>query len=169
MSRPFKIVVVIGALLVTALAYYLIRPERAESRWPESGEDYTPQIAQKGVAELPADPKVLVGRYYHGDGLGYNISLTLSPEGAYRAELSGCLGVYGDAAGDWRVSDGLIVFTPSKESDTMRSKLRALEVLKYQGDWIFVSTNKSARRYYDTYGVSDRSCFQKIVSSSREP
>jgi hypothetical protein len=124
-------------------------------------DEYKPQ---KGVVERPADAKAVAGRYYRGDGMGYNVYLTLGPEGTYTAEWHGCLGTYGDAAGNWELADTQIVFTPSKETDMMRDHLRCLDVLKFQGHWIFLSTDKDGRKFYDKWGVSPVSCFQNTNS-----
>jgi len=166
MSRIIKITLVVGGLCAAAIAYYLVRPESVVAQTSSETYDYKPQ---KGVAEHPADPKALAGHYYCGDGTGYNVDLTLGPDGAYTAEWQGCLGTYGQAAGTWKLVDGLVAFTPSKETDMMRSHLRGLEVLKFQGHWILLSTNKSRREFYDKWGVSAYSCFQNTNSIFRGP
>ena len=166
MSRVVKITLTVGALCAAAILYYLVRLELVIAQTSSETYGYKPQ---KGVAERPADAKVLAGRYYCGDGTGYNVHLTLTPGGAYTAEWHGCLGTYGEAAGDWKLTDRLVVFTPSKETDMMRGHLRGLEVLKFQGRWILLATNQSDRETYDKWGVSTYSCFQNINSIFRGP
>ena len=166
MARVLKITFALSAVCASAIVFYLVRPEPVATETHTETYVYKPQ---KGVAERPADAKALAGRYYRGDGTGYNIYLTLNPEGTYTAEWHGCLGTYGEAAGDWKLTDTRIAFTPSKETDMMRSHLRGLEILKFQGHWIFLSTNKSDREFYDKWGVSDYSCFQNTNSIYRGP
>ena len=114
---------------------------------------------EMGEPAVPPNAKAVAGSYYCGDGLGYNITLTLIENGSYSAEWRGCLGKYGDASGNWKLSDKRIVFTPKKETDMMKDHLKTLDVLKYKGDWIFVRADH--REFYDNYGVSRYSCFQK--------
>lgn len=40
------------------------------------------------------------GRYYHGDGLGANVTLTLAPESGFTVTWFGCLGLYDLNYGD---------------------------------------------------------------------
>lgn len=114
---------------------------------------------EKGEPAAPPDTKAVAGSYYCGDGLGYNVTLTLKEDGSYSAEWHGCLGKYGDASGRWKLLDRRIVFTPKKETDMMKDHLKTLDVLKYKGGWIFVRADH--RDFYDQHGVSRYSCFQK--------
>lgn len=114
---------------------------------------------EKGVPEAPPNAKAVAGSYYCGDGTGYNVTLTLKGDGSYSGEWHGCLGKYGDAAGSWKLSDKRIILTPKKETDMMQGHLKTLDVLKYKGGWIFVRSDD--RDFYDKYGVSRYSCFQK--------
>src|SRR5437899_888604 len=72
---------------------------------------------EKGTPEAPPNAKAVVGSYYRGDGTGYNIYLTLKENGKYTAEWHGCLGKYGEASGQWTLSDKRIAFKPAKEKD----------------------------------------------------
>lgn len=114
---------------------------------------------EKGVPEAPRNAKAVVGTYYRGDGKGYNVTLKLRQDGTYSAEWHGCLGKYGDASGRWKLADKRILLTPKKERDMMKDHLKTLDVLKYKNRWIFVRSNE--RDFYDQYGVSRSSCFQK--------
>jgi hypothetical protein len=122
---------------------------------------YATDGREKGSPEAPTSTKAVAGNYYRGDGLGYNISLTLKENGKYTAEWHGCLGKYGEASGTWSLTDKRITFTPTKEENLMQGYLRSLDVLKFKGDWIFVPTEKGDRESYDKSGVSRSSCFQK--------
>ena len=114
---------------------------------------------EKGTPEAPRDAKAVAGSYYRGDGIGYNIYLTLKENGEYTAEWHGCLGKYGEASGQWTLTDKRIVFRPAKEEDMMKGHLKSLDVLRYKGQWIFVPSDD--HEFYDKYGVSRYSCFQK--------
>jgi hypothetical protein len=166
MSRIIKITLTLGALCVAAIANYLVRPESVSAQTSRETYGYTPQ---KGIPEGSDDPKALAGHYYRGDGTGYNVDLTLGADGAYTAEWQGCLGTYGTAAGSWKLTDGLVVLTPSKETDMMRDHLRGLEVLKFKGHWILLTTNQSDRKFYDKWGITAYSCFQNTNSIFRGP
>jgi len=114
---------------------------------------------QKGTPEVPPNPKAVAGNYYRGDGTGYNIYLTLKENGKYTAEWHGCLGKYGEASGQWTLAGKSITFKASKEKDMMKGHLKSLDVLKFRGQWIFVPSDD--RQFYDKYGVSRYSCYQK--------
>jgi hypothetical protein len=116
---------------------------------------------KKATLEMPADAKAISGSYYRGDGTGYNIYLTLKRDGSYAAEWHGCLGKYGDASGTWRLDGDRITFSPSSETDMMKDHLRTLDVMRFEGDWIFLPTAKDDREFYDKWGVCRFSCFQK--------
>lgn len=114
---------------------------------------------EKGTPAAPPDTKAVAGNYYQGDGLGYNIYLTLKEDGTYSAEWWGCMGKYGEAAGKWMLKDKEIAFKPTKEKDMMKGHLKSLDVLKFKGQWIFISSDD--RDFYDKWGVSRYSCFQR--------
>lgn len=114
----------------------------------------------KGVNERLDDGSVLAGRYYRGDGKGYSIDLTLAVDGHYAATWRGCLGPYGKADGKWKLATNHVVFTPDRETDMMVGHLRSLEILKFQGHWIFVPEEKRRRQCYEQCGVNRSSCFQ---------
>jgi hypothetical protein len=116
---------------------------------------------EEGTPAAPTSAKAVSGAYYRGDGLGYNVSLTLRKNGKYTAEWRGCLGKYGEASGTWRLNDKRITLSPSKEDGLMKGHLKSLDVLKFNGDWILVSTEQRDREFYDKWGVSRFSCFQK--------
>jgi hypothetical protein len=124
----------------------------------ESGLPSLPHIFPFSVG-TPPDAKAVAGRYYCGDGLGYNVTLILKKDGTYSGEWQGCLGKYGEASGGWTLSDHQIVLTPKKESGMMEGHLKTLDVLKHEEGWIFVRSDH--RYFYDKDGVSRNSCFQK--------
>jgi hypothetical protein len=126
-----------------------------------------PQAAEikKGTPENPPNAAAVAGTYYCGDGLRFNITLTLNTNGTYAAEWHGCLIELGGTSGRWKLLGKRIVLTPAQESDDTKvkaktlGKLAALDVLKFNGDWIFVRADD--RKSYDERGVIDSSCFQR--------
>jgi hypothetical protein len=118
---------------------------------------------EKGTPQAPPNANAEAGSYYIGDGTGYNFYLTLKANGNYDAEWHGCLGKNGEAKGHWTLKDKQIIFKPSKEKGLMKGHLKALEILRYKGNWIFVPTDE--RDSYEKGGVSRYSCFQKQEKS----
>jgi len=116
---------------------------------------------KKAAVEAPKDPALLVGKYRRGDGLGYNVTFTLNPDGSYTSDWHGCLGKYGDASGNWTLKGGSVHFTPTKKEGLMKGHLKELEVMKVDESWILVPTEKKAREFYDKWGISSCACFQK--------
>lgn len=114
-----------------------------------------------GVPDSPEFAEALAGEYYRGDGTGFNITLHLKPDGKYEAEWHGCLGKYGEASGTWSRNGSRVTFTASEEKDMMKGHLRSLDVAEFGGDWILVPTDERDREFYDRYGVSRYSCFQR--------
>ena len=166
MSRVLRIAFTLGAVCAAAIVYYRVRPEPVVAQARSDTVGYKPQ---KAISEQPNDAGSIAGHYYEGDGTGYNVYLTLRSNNTYTATWHGCLGAYGEAFGDWKLSGGLVVFAPSMETDMMRGHLKGLEVLRFQGHWIFLSTNKSDREFYDKWGVSVYSCFQNTNNIFRGP
>ena len=114
----------------------------------------------KDEPETPPNAKAVAGRYYRGDGTGYNVTLVLKEDGTYSGVWTGCLGRYGDASGSWKLSDNRIVLTPKEESGMMKGHLKTLDVLKYNDGWIFVPPDD--RTFYDKYGATPPYwCFKK--------
>ena len=101
----------------------------------------------------------LAGTYYRGDGLGYNVSLDLRPDGSYDAKWRGCLGVYGTARGQWSHDGEQIVLSPKEETDMMTGHLRRLDVARHEGSVILLPSDD--REFYDMHGASRYSCFQR--------
>lgn len=59
------------------------------------------QKIENEIAQLKDHP--WAGQYYHGDGFGTNVTLTLSPENGFTVTWFGCLGLYDQNHGtvDW--------------------------------------------------------------------
>jgi hypothetical protein len=104
---------------------------------------------------------VMAGAYYTGDGLGYNLLLTVNTNMTYSCIWRGCLGVYGTATGTWTTVTNQLKLTPSTETEMLKKKsLRSLDILLYRDAYIFVDPDW--RSFFIQYGPDCRgSCFQK--------
>lgn len=102
----------------------------------------------------------LSGEYYRGDGLGYNISLSLHPSGTYEAIWTGCLGTYGTARGSWNVEGNRLQLAPSEAEGMMKDHLNSLDVLDSAGELILIPTDDND--FFLKYGPSSFSCFTKV-------
>jgi hypothetical protein len=80
----------------------------------------------------------LVGTYYRGDHLGYDLTLELAAAGTYTATWTGCLGVYGTGEGRWTLREDRILLTPSKETGKMTNHLRELRLIPKAGAYVLV-------------------------------
>jgi hypothetical protein len=98
----------------------------------------------------------LVGRWYRGDGTGYNIHLILKGNLTYSAEWTGCLGTYGKAHGKWALDKGVISFTPAEETDMMKGHLKSLEVIREAHDIVLVPPEE--RESYKTSLTTNTYC-----------
>jgi hypothetical protein len=166
MSPVLRITFALGAVCASAVLYYLVRSDAVETDAHTETFHHKPR---RGVVERPADPKMLAGSYYQGDGLGFNIVLTLNPSNTYTERWYGCLGTYAEASGSWTLADTRIVFTPSMETGAIHSRLKSLDVLRFQDQWILVSTDKNDRELYDSEGITRLSCFQDTGSILKDP
>lgn len=84
-------------------------------------------------ATVRTSPDQLVGRYYGGDGLGYNIWIQLDADGSYSADWHGCLGVYGEARGQWKAEGDQVVFLPGQENELLVGHLRTATTVQHGG------------------------------------
>jgi hypothetical protein len=108
----------------------------------------------------PIPAKRLVGKWYRGDGKGYNVTLTLSRDSSYDAVWTGCLGTYGTARGTWRLDGAKLSFTPTQEKEMMRNHLRTLDVLPEKGGFVLVSAKD--RTHFDKWGsATTHWCFKR--------
>jgi hypothetical protein len=80
----------------------------------------------------------LAGIYYHGDGVGVNIYLSLKPDGSYLADLYGCGGFYAEARGNWGIAANTITLSPFQKEDPLRGYLRTLDIVNVANRFVFV-------------------------------
>ena len=100
------------------------------------------------------DVRKLPGTYYH-----FQTRLTINSDGTYVADLHGCRGLYGEAAGKWRLSASTLILSPLKETGTM-SRITVLDVLE-RGDSevVFVAPERHGSL---KSGVRPSTCFMRI-------
>ena len=84
-------------------------------------------------ATVRSSMSVLAGSYYSGDGLGRMVYVDLLPDGTFRSDWQGCLGVYGESAGTWQVRAERIVFTTSTETGSLAGYLREATTTRHNG------------------------------------
>jgi hypothetical protein len=120
----------------------------------------TPPKPQPPHVPVPdADAAKFAGTYYHGDGLGMSLHLTLKPDGSYAATWHGCLGLYGEATGNWRVSAKTLILSPFEEKENMVGYLRTLDIVDDGKRVVFVQPED--RAHFKEYGVHQYWCFQR--------
>src|SRR3989338_7636275 len=61
-----------------------------------------------------ADNVVLAGKYYFGDGTGVNNYLELSPDGNFDFKWRGCLGMYDENNGAYKIEEGILILSPKR-------------------------------------------------------
>lgn len=84
----------------------------------------------------------LVGRYFQGDGLGYNLELNLRADGTFTCEWTGCLGHYGSTSGTWLPSKDMIELDAEHASGTFETEpISNILIVRSQGKerFVFVS------------------------------
>jgi hypothetical protein len=108
----------------------------------------------------PLAAKRLAGHWHQGDGLGYNVSLSLNKDSTYDAEFWGCVGSGGTARGNWRLVNDKVLLSPIEEKDLMVNHLRSLDVVNAKKGFVLVQSGQ--RRQFDTF-PSDSSfgCFTR--------
>jgi len=85
--------------------------------------------------------KDVVGQWYRGDHLGYNVVLTLSPDHAYKVSWRGDEidpktnrpGEYGSASGKWKVEGDRLVITPQKETKDTKGDVSTMRLQRQRG------------------------------------
>src|SRR5438128_8068255 len=76
---------------------------------------------------LPADgvvDRALIAEYYGGDGLGYNLHMSLHADGTFSCKWTGCMGDYGNASGVWSRSADRVSFVNQQATGMLEKYLR---------------------------------------------
>jgi hypothetical protein len=152
----------VASVIFAAVTIFQFPVSAAEK--PQALTDTKPPA--KGTPETPSDAKAIEGAYYRGNGLSYNLELTLKAGGQYTAKWDSCLYKSGEESGTWKLSDKRILFAPAIEGEMLRGRLETLDVLKFEGEWILVPVADAERKFHDILyereGVTPLSCFQRI-------
>lgn len=76
----------------------------------------------------------LAGSYYQGDGLGYNLHLTLEQDGRFDCLWTGCLGNYGETSGKWTRDGDRILITATESNGMFTDRpLGNMTITKHEG------------------------------------
>jgi hypothetical protein len=65
----------------------------------------------------------LVGTYYWGDGLGFNMTLNIEADGRFSFKWTGCLGTYAQSQGTATCENGTVALKPETKSKDLPSVL----------------------------------------------
>jgi hypothetical protein len=84
-------------------------------------------------------PSDLYGEYYVGDGLGYNLHLSLKPEDTFECTLSGCMGEYDRVTGTWYVFGAAVVLQSRSAASGLLGDLGNLDIISYKGHLLLVT------------------------------
>jgi hypothetical protein len=115
------------------------------------------------VGSNPApEPQEVVGHYFRGNGLPYNLHLKLEQGGRFTAQWHSCLYKPGQSLGTWIVSGNRITLDPPVEGEMLRWPLSNLNVLRSKGQWILIPTDQRDRESYEKHGETRFSCFHRI-------
>ena len=111
----------------TASTASTTRPDLAGEPMPQPSGWELPERAERLEAEILKEAETTdvpwAGRYYRGDGTGYNVELHLAPEAGLLASLRGCLGMYGLSHGEAiELEDGSIEFRTVEERTSAPSR-----------------------------------------------
>jgi hypothetical protein len=109
---------------------------------------------QKGIVEIPIDPKTLGGTYAK---VGSEINLY--PDGTYTAIWRGCFPPPDEAAGTWRLEGNVIAFTMTNHRGWV-PEWKEAKVLRYDGRWILLPITPFYDRMYLAYGIDI--CYEQI-------
>ncbi len=97
---------------------------RAEEPDMRKFSDEVEKTAKKLQEKIQEEIKTLgehpwAGEYYEGDGLGVNVSLSITPKAGYLYEWHGCMGLYDRNYGAVKEKDGklLLSFTLKHQSE----------------------------------------------------
>ena len=152
--------VLFTSVIVAAIAIFQFAVASAAEKLTDT------KLPAKGTLETPSNARAIEGAYYRGNGLSYNLALTLKAGGQYTAKWDSCLYKSGEASGTWKLSDKRIRFEPAIEGEMLRGRMEALDVLKFEGEWILVPVADGEQRFHDTLyeteGVTALSSFQRI-------
>ena len=81
----------------------------------------------------------LLGDYDLGDGLGYNLSLSLKDGGKFECQWTGCLGVYGACSGTWSIRETGLKLLPDKANGMLKNRpMDGLRIVSFQQNYLLL-------------------------------
>ena len=102
----------------------------------------------------------LFGDYRLGDGLGYNLSLSLKDGGKFECQWIGCLGVYGTSSGAWTIQDTGLKLDPKKADGMFKDRpIDRLRILSFQKNYLLLQERDS--EWFKKYGPDTFCCFHQ--------
>jgi hypothetical protein len=144
----------------------LISPGVSPAQPPEAAEKVLvlDVVADGTVQEVDREikPKALAGTYHVGDGLGYNLSLTLAADGGFECEWHGCLGSYGATSGTWSLRAGGLWLAPRTASGMFKDRpLGLLRVVLFREHLLLLSGKKKDVDFFREVGPATSTCFHQ--------
>jgi hypothetical protein len=140
------------------VALDIVRAEVAQEQALRAREERYRNVYAVAVP-VALDVSKLPGRYYQGDGLGYNVYLSIRKDGTFDCTWRGCLGVYGTSKGSWSLRGNRVVLHSSEETGMMKGHLSSLDVLLHDGELILVRSDHND--FFLERGPSRYSCFTR--------
>ena len=114
--------------------------------------------ANRVSSSAPVSTEQLVGKWYRGDGTGYNVVLTLNRDLSYNAVWFSDGGILGDARGSWKFTRTKLILLLSEEKHMKHIHLRTLDVLPNKQGVVLVAPED--RKLFDKWGAeSSLYCF----------
>lgn len=113
-----------------------------------------------GDATTRTYPIALAGKYVSSDGLGRIVFVDLRQDGTFLSSWHGCLGVYGESDGQWRVDAEKIVFTPRTEEGSLTGFLREATTIRHEGAFAFARDED-----VDAERIDERLVFMRVAKN----
>ncbi len=104
-ASSFLVVAVVGILVLNLSGQFVWGKF---STWAKAGSERKEELINQELETLKDHP--WAGKYYYGDGLGVNVSLSLAPKSGFVFTWNGCLGLYDLNYGDVGEADRRIRF-----------------------------------------------------------
>jgi hypothetical protein len=158
MSRKTRVII---AVLLNTLPLVGCASQRVETSTAE------PKLPLPPTA-LPADgvaDRGLVAEYYGGDGLGYNLLLSLREDGTFSCKWTGCLGDYGNASGVWSRSGDRVSFVSRQATGMLENYLRGAMVVDGGESPALVLDQE--KDFYHKHGLSRYAALQRTSVLSK--
>jgi hypothetical protein len=102
----------------------------------------------------------LIGEYYVGDGLGYNLYLVLKDGGKFECTWRGCLGAYGTASGKWVIRESGLTITTQKADGILQDRqLDRLRIFSFQKNYLLLQERDLD--WFKKHGPDTHCCFHQ--------